>query len=65
MKDSSGAVIQGVNLTLADLGTNQARERTSAPDGNYEFRALPRGVYSLTAEQAGFKREVITDITLQ
>lgn len=65
VKDSTGAVIQGVQLTLTDAGTNQARQQTSGPDGNFEFRALPRGVYALAAEQAGFKKEVVSEIALQ
>ncbi len=63
--DATGAVVAGVKLTLTDLGTNQAREQTSGPEGNFEFRALPRGDYSLAAEHPGFKREVITGIPLQ
>ncbi|MGH9659915.1 MAG: carboxypeptidase regulatory-like domain-containing protein, partial [Bryobacteraceae bacterium] len=64
-KDSTGAVVAGAKLTLTDQGTNQTREQKSSPEGNFEFRALPRGVYRLGVEQAGFKKEVISDIVLQ
>src|SRR5262245_46953950 len=65
VKDPTGAVVAGAKLTLTDQATSQSREQTSGPEGNFEFRALPHGVYTLAAEQAGFKKEVITDITLQ
>src|SRR2546422_3295265 len=65
VKDPTGAVVSGAKLTLTDQGTNQSREQTTGPEGNFEFRALPHGVYTLAAEQAGFKKEVINNITLQ
>lgn len=63
--DATGAVVAGAKLTLTDQDTGQKREQTTGPDGNYEFRALPRGTYTLVVEQPGFKREVITDVLLQ
>lgn len=65
VKDATGAVVAGVKLTLTDQATNQTREQTSGPEGNFEFRALPHGVYTLTAEHPGFKKEVITGVPLQ
>ena len=65
VKDASGAIVAGVKLTLTDQATNQTREQISSSEGNFEFRALPHGVYSLAAEQPGFKKEVITGILLQ
>src|SRR5258708_36998580 len=63
--DDSGAVIVNTKLKLTDNATNQAREQTSNSEGYFEFRALPRGVYMLEAEQSGFKKQVLTSITLE
>ena len=63
--DESGAVIPGAALKLTEKATNRIREQVSNQDGNFEFRALPRGIYALEAEKPGFKKEVITDIELQ
>src|SRR5215813_9014969 len=65
VKDATGAIVAGVKLTLTDQATNQIRQQVSGSEGNFEFRALPHGVYSLEAEQPGFKKEVITGILLQ
>jgi hypothetical protein len=45
VRDASGAVVAGVRLTLTDQATNQSREQVSSPEGNYDFCALPNGVY--------------------
>jgi Carboxypeptidase regulatory-like domain/TonB dependent receptor len=65
ISDSSGAMIVGARVTLTDQGTNQTREQATNSAGIFEFRALARGNYRLEAEQSGFKKEVVTDITLQ
>ena len=63
--DESGAVIPGAALKLTEKATNQVREQVSNQEGNFEFRALPRGIYTLEAEKPGFKKELITGIELQ
>ncbi len=63
--DDTGAVIAGARLDLREHATNLVRTQTSNQAGNFEFRALPRGVYTLSAESPGFKKEMISDIELQ
>jgi hypothetical protein len=65
VRDGTGAVISGAKLILTDQATNQTREQVSSPEGNYEFRALPRGTYSLATEHPGFKKEAVTGVVLQ
>lgn len=65
VKDPSGAVVAGARLILTEQATNQTREQTSGPEGNFEFRALPHGLYTLTVEHSGFKKEILTDILLR
>ena len=42
VKDSSGAVVPGVSITLRNVDTDQSRTTTSADDGSYRLPALPR-----------------------
>src|ERR1700730_2793794 len=65
VKDDTGAVIVGVRVKLTDQPTNQTREQNTNAEGIFEFRALPRGDYTVEAEHAGFKRQVITNTPLQ
>jgi hypothetical protein len=65
VKDETGAVIVGVRVKLTDQATNQTREQSTNAEGIFEFRALPRGDYTIEAEHAGFKRQVITNTPLQ
>jgi hypothetical protein len=53
---AGGAAVAGVSVTLLDQQTNQMREQTTNTSGVYEFRALPRGLYTLQTEMAGFKK---------
>ncbi len=64
VRDDSGAIVVGAKVKLTDQATNQAREQVSNAEGLFEFRALPRGDYTLEAEQTGFKKQVITSIPL-
>src|SRR5687767_7114783 len=54
--DAAGASVAGAIVTLLDQQTNQTREQTTNTSGLYEFRALPRGLYTLHVEMAGFKK---------
>lgn len=56
-----GAVLAGAKLTLS--GT-VARTATSRSDGGFAFKALPAGVYRLTAAGPGMKSVTIRHIVL-
>ena len=47
VNDDTGAVVVGTRVRLIDEATNQAREQISNEEGIFEFRALPRGEYTL------------------
>src|SRR5262249_46130209 len=53
VKDSSGAVIPGVNVTITNIDTSLTRIGASAEDGSYRFPALPVGHYRLAATKEG------------
>ena len=54
--DSSGAALVGVQLTVTNRDTGQARAATTSEQGTYTAAALLPGIYDLRAEAAGFKR---------
>ena len=56
IRDSSGAVIPGVNVTLQNQDTNQTRTTMSTETGLYVFPSIPAGNYLITVEHAGFQK---------
>lgn len=64
VKDTSGAVMPEVKVTVSNQLTGLSREATSGGGGDYTFTLLPVGVYSVTAEKAGFQLAKRTDIQL-
>jgi hypothetical protein len=56
IRDSSGAVVPGVNVTLQNQDTNQTRATTSTETGLYVFPSIPAGSYLITVEHAGFQK---------
>ena len=65
VKDATGAVVVGANITLKNSETNVTRNITSGKDGDYLFTLVPIGTYELTVEQQGFNSYVRKGITLQ
>ncbi len=64
VRDPSGAVVPAVVVKAVQAETNFIRETQTNADGIYEFRILPPGTYTLTAEVAGFKKYINEDIPL-
>jgi hypothetical protein len=64
VKDSSGAFVAGAQLTIRNQDTGLTRTTVSGADGSYRFDALPVGSYEIRTEQAGFRTEVRSGITL-
>jgi hypothetical protein len=77
VKDSSGGVVGGADVTITNIDTNLSRNATTQEDGAYRFPALPVGNYTVrvskqgfqTAERKGLQLEVAAeaaiDVTLQ
>ena len=55
VKDTSGAVVPGANVTVTNTGTNATREAQSNEAGAYGFPALPPGPYVVKVELQGFQ----------
>src|SRR5947209_368597 len=65
VRDSGGAVIPGVEVTVTNTGTKAGRSVVTAETGEYAVALLPPGDYSVSASLPGFKTNVRTGITLQ
>jgi len=64
IRDTSGAVVPGVNITARNIDTGQVRSAMSAADGSYRFSALPIGNYEVRSEHSGFQSAVRSGLTL-
>jgi hypothetical protein len=65
VKDQSGAVLPGVEITVVNAGTNQSRATITNERGDYTAPQLAIGAYSVTASLPGFKTEVRQRIEIQ
>ena len=65
VKDSSGAVLPGVEVTMTKTDTGVVRTAITGPDGAYLFPNLPVGPYELKVILQGFTTYVQEGITLQ
>src|SRR5215472_6545839 len=65
VKDSTGAVIPGANVTIINADTNVvARKVATDETGHYVAPLLPIGHYSIAIEKAGFQKTTIKKIEL-
>jgi hypothetical protein len=62
--DPSGAAIPGASVTLTNLATQVTKAVTTNDTGFYHFAELAPGKYSLTVTAAGFKKNLLDDVSL-
>src|SRR5207248_10354610 len=65
VKDSTGAVVSGANVTLTEATKNTSRSQQTNPDGAYLFTLVPVGRYQVAVERGGFRKYVQSGITLE
>jgi hypothetical protein len=63
--DLSGAILANSTITLVDDQTAATRTATSDSAGNYSFKALPIGTYTLTVSSTGFNTEKVASVLVQ
>ncbi len=63
--DPSGAAVAGVNVIVRNVDTNIQNRSTTSEGGLYEVTNVIPGRYSVTAEHAGFKTVVVSNILLE
>ncbi len=62
--DEQGANVPGATITLANASTGFSRETVADGTGEYQFVALPPGIYTVTAELSGFRTAVYDGVQL-
>jgi hypothetical protein len=65
VKDQSGAVLPGVEVTATQTATGAKRSATTDETGSYILQNLPIGPYTIEAALPGFKTYVQSGIILQ
>src|SRR5262245_19052183 len=61
-RDSTGAVLPGVSVTLRNVDTGIAATKAAREDGQYEFFTVRPGRYEVSAELQGFTTARATGI---
>jgi hypothetical protein len=64
VKDSTGAVIPGANVTLTQVSTGAKFTATTDKSGDYLFTELQPGRYRLEVSKQGFQTKTVSDIEL-
>jgi hypothetical protein len=62
--DPTGAVLDGVKVTLTNQATGVSRETQSNGNGDYTFVEVVPGIYQATYEHPGFKKSVQSSVTV-
>ncbi|MBK5294639.1 MAG: TonB-dependent receptor [Acidobacteriia bacterium] len=65
VRDQTGAVVAGAEVTATNIGTNSTRTTLSNEAGIYSFPALTPGMYTIKVEKPGFKSVSRPNIELQ
>jgi len=65
IRDSTGAVLPGVTLTITNQSGGQERQLTTDGSGNYVAPFLPVGQYTVKSELANFKTRVRRGFVVQ
>ncbi|MGD0988293.1 MAG: carboxypeptidase regulatory-like domain-containing protein, partial [Candidatus Sulfotelmatobacter sp.] len=64
VSDTSWAVVQGAEVTVRNLSTNETHKTSSSTSGTYALTNLPVGPYEITVRKQGFKTFVLPSIEL-
>jgi carboxypeptidase family protein/TonB-dependent receptor-like protein len=59
VRDSSGAVLPGVTVSVTGANIARAQTATTTENGSYRIANLPPGVYTITYELSGFRTVVV------
>lgn len=62
--DPSGAVVRKARITVVNEATNATRDAETNDDGDFTLALLPAGRYQVTAESAGFRKSIFSEVTV-
>src|SRR4030095_7430306 len=63
--DTTGALVNGANVTVINEATDLTQSQLSNDSGGYAFGVLPVGTYTITVERSGFKKFAKTGNVLE
>ena len=63
--DPTGAAVPGAQVTITNTATGISQTVTSNSDGLYNALNLPVGTYTITTSLQGFKKSVITGVSVE
>ncbi len=63
--DATGATISGANVTITSAGTGEKNRTVTSSAGTYAVTGLVPGVYSITVEAKGFKKEIQNSVNVE
>jgi hypothetical protein len=64
VRDTSGALVPGVRVTLSNSETTTARAIVTDGTGNYVFKNIDVGKYALSFAHPGFEKETLPEVVL-
>jgi hypothetical protein len=64
VRDSSGALLPGVTVTVTGANIARAQTTTTTENGSYRIPNLPPGVYTITYELSGFRTVVVEGLRI-
>jgi outer membrane receptor protein involved in Fe transport len=65
VQDSTGAVVEGVKVTITNVGTGVSTVSVTNSAGIYDAPSVPTGLYTITFSKVGFKNFVRKGVTLE
>ncbi|MDQ3651953.1 MAG: carboxypeptidase regulatory-like domain-containing protein [Acidobacteriota bacterium] len=65
IKDPTGAVVPGAQVSLINKQTNSTATAQSSDSGDYQFNDLLPGEYDIRVEAANFKTLTLTDVRVE
>ena len=65
VRTAAGVPVAKATVRLTQDATNQTRVLASDASGNYAFRLLPPGSYTLLVEAAGYSSKRVKDLVLR
>jgi outer membrane receptor protein involved in Fe transport len=63
--DAKGAVLPNATVTAKNRNTSSERTTQTDSEGNYQFAALPVGIYTVEVKITGFKTGVADQVTVE
>jgi len=64
VQDEQGAVVADANVTVTAQDTGLSQQTTTTANGDYSIVRLAPGLYTITADKAGFRKNIVKDVNV-